>query len=292
MKLDRINIICTFNKKFVSIHLTIGFVDDLLNSPSMNIQIIIRIIFRIVAVVTHIEYKSSFIARIAFPTTRSAYYFPIPNRIPRYMITIALQLNKEHSRSQIWLYREWQSKRKLFTCRTANIMENIVMINKQMATAIAVIAVSGESRRKANEPLLPSSVIAVRSMFLKILSDPTTVRRLPAVETVLHSPEMQIKSTAVKATKPHFINNVYLCPCRNDNSSQIQFHYHQRFYSDSRARIGYSIDPNVAEERMPYTSTDRGQNTTGTNRGSSCTSVLLYHSTGNSSIPCKVRHRA
>jgi len=43
-----------------------------------------------------------------------------------------------------------------FTCKTAKMMENIVMINRQMATAIAVMAVKGESNRRTNSLLLPS----------------------------------------------------------------------------------------------------------------------------------------
>lgn len=65
------------------------------------------------------------------------------------------------------------------------------MISKQMATAIAVIAVSGESSRRTNAPLLPSAMVSVlwsRSALLKMLSGPTTVRRLPAVDADLHSP--------------------------------------------------------------------------------------------------------
>lgn len=65
------------------------------------------------------------------------------------------------------------------------------MISKQMATAIAVIAVSGESSRRTNAPLLPSAMASVlwsRSALLKMLSGPTTVRRLPAVDADLHSP--------------------------------------------------------------------------------------------------------
>lgn len=123
MKLDRINIICTFNIKFVSIYrATCGFfIDDSIHHAAsrIDIQIIITMIIIIIIIISiiisivaillaNIEYKSSFItAGLALATNaRFTYYFPISHRIPRYMITVALQ---SRNRCYIWnvcrLYR-------------------------------------------------------------------------------------------------------------------------------------------------------------------------------------------
>lgn len=69
-----------------------------------------------------------------------------------------------------------------------------------MATAIAVIAVSGESSRSTKAPLLPSAMASVlwsRNALRKILSDPMTVRRLPAVDALLHSPAKSNKRKSI-----------------------------------------------------------------------------------------------
>lgn len=120
MKLDRINIICTFNIKFVSIHRAtcVGallllllllsslllFINDSINGAPcciaiqmMFIIIIISIIISIIWILlllADIEYKSSFIAAgIAFAATNAWFTdnFPISHWIPRDMVTIALQ---------------------------------------------------------------------------------------------------------------------------------------------------------------------------------------------------------
>lgn len=119
MKLDRINIICTFNIKFVSIHratcvgalllllllsLSLLFINDSINSAPcciaiqmMFIIIIISIIISIIWILlllADIEYKSSFIAAgIAFAATNARFTdnFSISHWIPRDMVTIALQ---------------------------------------------------------------------------------------------------------------------------------------------------------------------------------------------------------
>lgn len=114
MKLDRINIICTFNIKFVSIHratcvlallLLLLFINDSIDGAPCCIDIQIMFIIIIISIIisiiwillllADIEYKSSFIAAgIAFAATNARFTdnFPISHWIPRDMVTIALQI--------------------------------------------------------------------------------------------------------------------------------------------------------------------------------------------------------
>lgn len=156
------------------------------------------------------------------------------------------------------------------------MIEKIVMISKQMATAIAVIAVNGESSRSTKAPLLPSAMASVlwsRNALRKILSDPITVRRLPAVDALLHSPARQ--STINNLILLH-LRSTHQFPYRNDNSSRFPYRYYLlHLCSGSRAHTGYSTDPNEGEQRILCTSIDRVQSTRGTSRGNSGTFVLL-----------------
>jgi len=85
------------------------------------------------------------------------------------------------------------------------------MISRQMATAIAVMAVSGESSLKTNAPLLPSLLLnnsCCRSLILKIPeSVPTTVRRFPPVDALLHSPEKSNVLTTDRFRFPFYLPN-------------------------------------------------------------------------------------
>lgn len=158
------------------------------------------------------------------------------------------------------------------------MIEKIVMISKQMATAIAVIAVRGESSRSTKAPLLPSDMASVlwsRNALRKILSDPITVRRLPAVDALLHSPAEGIKRESINNLKEH-LRSTHQFPYRNDNSSRFPYRYYLLYLcSGSRARTGYSTDPGEGEQRNLCTSIDRVQSTRGTSRGNSGTFVLL-----------------
>lgn len=134
MKLDRINIICTFNIKFVSIHratcvgallllllsLSLLFINDSINGAPcciaiqmMFIIIIISIIISIIWILlllADIEYKSSFIAAgIAFAATNARFTdnFSISHWIPRDMVTIALQFKCKTQTDVIRNVIEW-----------------------------------------------------------------------------------------------------------------------------------------------------------------------------------------
>lgn len=79
----------------------------------------------------------------------------------------------------------------IFTCRTANIITNMVTISKQAATVSAVIVVNGDATRE-NSPF-GSAVSsnkpkpAARSS-LSCCSAPTAMRRFPAGEELMQPP--------------------------------------------------------------------------------------------------------
>lgn len=78
------------------------------------------------------------------------------------------------------------------TCKTANMTEKIVMISKQTATAMAVMAVSGEFNLITNSLLFPSLPSALDSASPpNEFPLPITVRRFPPVEVTLHPPKMK-----------------------------------------------------------------------------------------------------
>lgn len=166
------------------------------------------------------------------------------------------------------------------------------MISRHMATAMAVIAVSGESSRRTNSLALPSfsKDPCLDSLLLYALPLPTTVRRLPPVEVALHSPENSFHFNYIRSCSSY---KLFAYRFRHRNcSTPLKKSFRPTFDSDNRTHTGCSAGPDEAAAHNPCTRTGRVRSRSGTNRGTFCMLPTSYRNIVSSGTPCTDRHRA